>query len=392
MVFLKKSLSIISLLLVFVLTACEKESNDNPSSSNTASCTDGIQNGDETGIDCGGSNCAACTIAGAPTVITGNASQITYEEAFVSAEVSHQGDSSVLSRGIVYSTSSNPTLADARAYAGSGLGAFSIRLNSLNENTTYFARAFASNSIGTSYGNEIQFTTATAPPNIVVSAWIEPANGYLYACSSYGVIKRKTSYTSNYWSLVDDDASFPGNNLQSVWIEPANGYLYGVGADGTIRSKTSYTSNYWSLVDDDATFYGENLRCAWIEPANGYLYAVGADGTIRRKTSYTSNYWSLVDDDATFYGENLSSAWIEPANGYLYAVGTDGTIRRKTSYTSNYWSLVDDDANFSENNLQSVWIEPANGYLYGVGAEGIIRRKTSYTSNYWSLVDDDAIF
>ena len=49
-------MSILALAFVLFITSCEK---DDPTPAPQATCDDGIQNGDETGIDCGGS-CSAC--------------------------------------------------------------------------------------------------------------------------------------------------------------------------------------------------------------------------------------------------------------------------------------------------------------------------------------------
>lgn len=73
--------------------------------------------------------------------------------------VTEAGASAVTARGLVYSTSGNPTIADGKSMAGSGLGQFTSTITGLNRNTTYYIRAFATNSAGTGYGNEVTFTT-----------------------------------------------------------------------------------------------------------------------------------------------------------------------------------------------------------------------------------------
>lgn len=65
--------------------------------------------------------------------------------------------------GVCWSTSRHPTTEDRRTSDGNGIGTFSTVLKSLSQNTTYYARAYATNSNGTAYGNEFQFTTASSP-------------------------------------------------------------------------------------------------------------------------------------------------------------------------------------------------------------------------------------
>ncbi|WMN07210.1 Ig-like domain-containing protein [Marivirga arenosa] len=65
----------------------------------------------------------------------------------------------ILQKGIVWSKSSKPTLSDSFTEEGEGAGSFTSELSELEANTEYFVRAYATNDIGTTYGNEISFTT-----------------------------------------------------------------------------------------------------------------------------------------------------------------------------------------------------------------------------------------
>ena len=87
-----------------------------------------------------------------PTVITTPVSEITDHSA-VSGGNSSDGGASVTSRGVCWSTNDNPTI------DGIGSGAFSSNISGLATNTKYFLRAYAANSIGKGYGNEVTFTT-----------------------------------------------------------------------------------------------------------------------------------------------------------------------------------------------------------------------------------------
>lgn len=50
------------IFISFFVTACQDD-DDNGNAIYQDQCNDGIQNGDETGVDCGGSNCPPCEIA-----------------------------------------------------------------------------------------------------------------------------------------------------------------------------------------------------------------------------------------------------------------------------------------------------------------------------------------
>ncbi len=84
---------------------------------------------------------------------------ITKTTASVNANVVNDGGSEVTERGICYSTNSNPTTADNKIPAGTGIGTFSANLTGLLPQTFYYVRGYAINSQGTSYSDQIGFTT-----------------------------------------------------------------------------------------------------------------------------------------------------------------------------------------------------------------------------------------
>lgn len=97
------------------------------------------------------------------TVSTQSASNITFNSAIVGGNVTSIGGSPVTSRGVCWSTTQNPTLANNSLIIGSGLGAFNDTITGLTGNTTYYVRAFATNSNGTAYGNQMSLTTLIPP-------------------------------------------------------------------------------------------------------------------------------------------------------------------------------------------------------------------------------------
>lgn len=87
---------------------------------------------------------------------------ITYNSAICSGSVSNDGGQPILERGVCYSTSKNPTIEDRKVVEGSGLGDFTCNITGLvGHYTRYYVRAFATNSVGTAYGEQVTFETAT---------------------------------------------------------------------------------------------------------------------------------------------------------------------------------------------------------------------------------------
>jgi uncharacterized protein (TIGR02145 family) len=96
-----------------------------------------------------------------PTVTTDSATGITSSSATLGGNVTQDGGSPVTSRGVAYGLSTNPTTSGNITTDGSGVGAFVSTLSGLTASTTYYVRAYATNGVGTAYGNEISYSTNT---------------------------------------------------------------------------------------------------------------------------------------------------------------------------------------------------------------------------------------
>ena len=94
-----------------------------------------------------------------PTVVTQEVLDVTDGTARIICNVVNDGGAEVTSRGVCWSMSENPTISDDKTNDGSGIGSFEAQLQDLSENATYYVRAYAVNSVGVSYGEEISFGT-----------------------------------------------------------------------------------------------------------------------------------------------------------------------------------------------------------------------------------------
>jgi PKD repeat protein len=77
--------------------------------------------------------------------------------------IASDGGSPVTARGVVWGKTANPVLGTTRTVDGTGPGDFSSAITGLLPGTTYFVRAYATNGLGTSYGEELSFTTVAVP-------------------------------------------------------------------------------------------------------------------------------------------------------------------------------------------------------------------------------------
>jgi hypothetical protein len=107
-----------------------------------------------------------------PTVTTTTISSITSTTASSGGNVTADGGASVTARGVCWNTTGQPDVDDNITSNGSGTGSFTSSLTGLTQGTVYFCRAYATNSAGVGYGEELSFTSTstTTLPTVTTSA------------------------------------------------------------------------------------------------------------------------------------------------------------------------------------------------------------------------------
>ena len=98
-----------------------------------------------------------------PELTTTSPTDISMFSAMVGGNVLKDNGYDVTARGVCYGVNENPTLDDNTILRGQGLGVFTCELTGLSPETVYYARAFATNANGTTYGQQVVFTTKSAP-------------------------------------------------------------------------------------------------------------------------------------------------------------------------------------------------------------------------------------
>lgn len=99
------------------------------------------------------------TLSGMPVVHTGEIQSVSSTMAVVSSQVVDDSGFPVIHRGVCFSVSQHPTLSAPHTDDGSGIGSFSSNLTNLTPGTRYYYRAYATNGLGTEYGEEKTFVT-----------------------------------------------------------------------------------------------------------------------------------------------------------------------------------------------------------------------------------------
>lgn len=97
-----------------------------------------------------------------PIISTNEPSEITYNSAISGGNIIFDGGLTVLTRGVCWNLTGNPTIINDKTTNGGGMGSFTSSITNLDDGTTYYIKAYATNNIGTTYGNEISFKTIPA--------------------------------------------------------------------------------------------------------------------------------------------------------------------------------------------------------------------------------------
>ncbi|MFT3751684.1 MAG: hypothetical protein QM800_02020 [Paludibacter sp.] len=219
------------------------------------------------------------TSASAPTVAaTTAATVITGNTANTGGNVTASGGSPITERGVCYGITTNPTIAGAKLIDPSpGVGSFVSSLSGLSGGTLYYARAYATNSIGTTYGTQISFTTAVVPPTLTTVAvtnisGASAASGGTMAWGGggysnyqhYGVCYSTTPVialpayieTSSYARIATNSTN--GSVNPAVNIAPWVTNLTGLAANTTYYIR-SYLNLYKSSPAGWVTVYGPEI-------------------------------------------------------------------------------------------------------------------------------------
>jgi len=159
--------------------------------------------------------------ASIPSISTSAASLVKITTATVGGIVNSNGGATITEKGICYNTSSNPTIANNKIVDPSGNANSNITadLSKLNGSTTYYARAYATNSIGTAYGSEITFTTGN--PIAIGELYGGGMIFYIDATGKHGLIVAASDQSTNaIWGCEGTD--IPGTSEQGIGFGLSN--------------------------------------------------------------------------------------------------------------------------------------------------------------------------
>ena len=364
-----------------------------------------------------------------PTLSTSTITQITETSAVAGGNVTGDGNASVTERGVVYSTNQNPTTADTKVAAGSGMGSFTCNLTDLQPNTTYYVRAYATNEKGTAYGEEVSFTTnknivlPSITTNVItqITETSAVAGGNVTSDGNASVTERGVVYSTNpnpvitnLYNTIKPCGSGTGSftcdltNLQPnttyyvrAYATNSMGTAYGeevsftTEEEETVVSDPTGTENGYGYVDlglsvkwatcnvgaSSPEEYGDYFAWGETEPKSiydwsTYKYCNGSNLTL---TKYNTNSsYGIVDnktqlelsDDAAYM--NWGGAWRMPTDAEMTELREQCTWKWTSQNGMNGYRVT------SNSNGNSIFL-PAAGYRY----ESSLRYAGS-DGDYWS--------
>jgi len=286
------------------------------------------------------------TLAVPPESITGNS-------ASGGGTVTAAGGSVVTARGIAWGLTDPPTIADDKTTDGEDLGAFTSTMTELLGNTTYYVRAYATNSAGTGYGPTVSFTTLVDLPKVTTAAVTEIT---------------KTSAVSGGDATYDGGATITAKGL--AWSTDANpditdnvidggtetglfiSNLTGLAINTTYHVRAFATNSAGTVYGDDISFTTlADINKFWVvgsyngwdnsdnakfiistvtnPEAEGYVYFPAA-GEFKLTTDHS---W----DDAHTFGDNGSGALTNPGGNIIAPAGY---LKIKANISNMTYSVV----------------------------------------------------
>lgn len=334
-----------------------------------------------------GPEVAFTTLVDLPVVTTTAVTGIDKTAAVSGGAVTYDGGGTVTARGLAWGTSANPTIAGTKIDGGTGLGAFVSNLSGLLKFTTYHVRAYATNSNGTAYGDDIQFTTLAdiqtwnipgdyvgasypgttfadwspdkSPQVISTIAASDKLEGYVYMANASNSWKFATQPNWNGPNYGDGGAGKLDGNGGNM--NATAGY-YKINANSTAMTYTAVATN-WGVIGDGSPQGWNDETALTYSPAQriwqGVMHLTAAKIKFRANHDWNFNYGSDKADGNLGAG----AADIPVSLESDYAITLDLSHPNAYTYTANRWGVIGDATPGGWNTDTNMTWDPVNKVL-----------------------------
>ena len=280
----------------------------------------------------------------APTVTTAEVTNITVNSALCGGEVTFDGNVTVTARGICWSTNQNPTIDDNKTTNGEGVGSFTSQIPDLVPNTQYYVRAYATNEVGTAYGEEKCFTTLPIEGTTNGHSWVDLGlpSGLKWATYNVGATSPEEYGDYFAWGETSTKAEYNSDNSPTYGLSiselQSQGYIDG---EGNLTSQydaaTANCGGSWRMPTYDE-LYELSTKCTWTwttqNSVNGYKVIGPSGASIFLPTAGCRDGSSLIG--AGIYGRYWSSTPDEDNDDYACRLFFNVDGHGMNDYGRNY--------------------------------------------------------
>ena len=302
-----------------------------------------------------------------PILTTTEASSITQNTVTSGGVIINDGGLAITARGVCWSTSSNPTILLAtKTTNGAGIGAFTSSITGLTANTTYYVRAYATNSNGTAYGNEISFTTLQSPAGInIAGPNVTDIDGNIYeSVSNCGITLTKQNLNVSKYS---DGTPIPEVQDPTQWENLTTGAWCYFSNDPATEAVYGKLYNWYAVagIYDSESLANPILRkklvpMGWHVPTNAewtqltdcLSVLVGGKMKSTGTLSAGTGLWQSPNSDAT----NASGFTGRPG-GLRYGLGTFSNF----AINGYWWSSLETNTGASG---RALYYNNGNSFSY----------------------------
>lgn len=267
------------------------------------------------------------TGTGFSTVLSTTAiSSVTWTSASSGGDITSDGGSPITARGICWSTSPNPTIAnESQVDGGAGTGSFTCTLSGLLPGTYYYVRAWATNAIGTGYAHSVGFTTtaATAPTTTApsaINATSATAGGTTTADTGVTISARGVCWNTTGSPTVGDAHTIDGSGAGS----------FTSGLTGLAYATTYHVRSY--ATNQGNTVYGNEvtLKTVGYTDINGFYVFYDA-GSVQTDATY-GDWRYMIAAPSDMGHSNWSSTYDYTPQATAIGTGKSNTATIVTSY------------------------------------------------------------
>ncbi len=326
------------------------------------------------------------TLPSTATITTFDTANVTQTTAISGGVITDNGGANVTERGVCWATSQNPTINNNRTSNGIGLGSFTSNLTNLQPNTSYYYRAYATNSAGTSYGDQKSFITKFVLPDIITDTVVSinqisaTVNSYIISQGSSSVSERGICWNYNpnptiYNNKINSGSGIGNFSTTMSNLRPNTTYYvraYATNSFGTIyganKSFTTTNAYYegfengyptiwsgigWGISNTNTPYEGYNcLRSNQNNDSIQFTKTVTTSPNGNISFYYKGNSDSWCGHSTSFYIDNVLQATFSDGQWALHSYSVPSGVH------TFKWKVIDNCGHLGGVNIDYIIVSP----------------------------------